>query len=172
MIKKILMLGAVTSLVLLADGKLDSAYTSIKFEECVSLSSDNMGGSFKCQKYQNIGVEISEGDLRQSITLIRNKKSYPLELGRSVSGAFSFLGDKIEWRFYKKDKKRPIAMINRFTTERGERSEKKTSYLVVSKITDNNICVVGKILPQKNQNILARKMAKKAKNMPCVLKKG
>ena len=154
-----------------AHSDFESAYTSIKFEECSTLSSDEMGGSFKCQNYHDINVEISEGDLRQSITLIRNKKRYPLELWSSVSPAFSSLGDKIEWRFDKKNKQRPIAMINRFTTETGERSEKKTSYLVVSKITDNEICVVGKILPQKNQNILARKMANKAKKMPCLLKK-
>ena len=43
-----------------------------------------------------------------------------------------------------------------------------TSYLVVSKITPDNICIVGKIPPQAKQNQLARDMAQRAQNMDCL----
>ena len=167
--KIVLFLFVATLTFIFANDKFNSAYSSIKIKDCITISSDKMGGSFKCKNYHNIGVEVLEGDLRQSITLIRNKKRYPLDMWSSVSPAFSSLGDKIEWRFKQNNSNHPTAMISRYTTETGERSEKSTSYLVITKITDTKMCVVGKIKPQKNQNILARNMADKAHKMKCVL---
>lgn len=168
--KKIILILLVITLTLsFANDKFYSAYSSIKMKDCISISTDKMGGSFKCKNYYDIGVEVLEGDIRQSITLIRDKKRYPLDMWSSVSPAFSFLGDTIEWRFKKNNKKYPHAMISRYNTETGERSEISTSYLVVTKITNNKMCVVGKIKPQKNQNILARKMADDSHKLECVL---
>ena len=153
-----------------AEDKIQSTYTSIENKDCTTLSSTNFGSSFSCEAYGNINVEVLEEDLRQSITLIRNKKRYPLELWSSVSSSFSFLGNKIEWRFSKKMKRKPIAMITRYNVSVGEYLEQTNSYLAVVKITNNEMCVVGKVKPQREQNILARQMADKAESLDCVLK--
>ena len=157
-------------IVLFAEDTFQSTYTSIDNKDCTTLSSTNFGGSFSCEAYGNIKVEVVEEDLRQSITLIRNKKRYPLELWSSVSSSFSFLGNKIEWRFSKKSKSKPTAMITRYNVSVGEYLEQTNSYLAVVKITNNEMCVVGKVKPQREQNILAREMADKAESLTCVLK--
>ena len=161
---------SVFPIVMFAEDSIQSAYTSIENKDCTTLSSTHFGGSFSCEAYGNIKVEVLEEDLRQSITLIRDKKRYPLELWRSVSPAFSFLGNKIEWRFSNKEKKKTIAMITRYNVSVGEYLEQTNSYLAVVKITNNEMCVVGKVKPQREQNILARQMADKAESLPCVLK--
>ena len=48
--------------------------------------------------------------------------------------------------------------------------DKITSYLIVSKITPNNICIVGKIFPQPKQNELARAMLDAKEELPCLKK--
>ena len=156
-------------IVIFAKNSVQSVYTSIANKDCKTLSSTNLGASFSCEPYENIKVEVLEEDLRQSITLIRDKKRYPLELWKSVSPSFSFLGSKIEWRFLKQEKLNPFAMITRYNISIGEYLEQTSSYLVVAKITKNKMCVVGKIKPQRNQNILARQMADKAESLKCVL---
>ena len=153
-----------------AGNKIESTYTSIESKDCTTLSTNTFGGAFACEAYGNINVEVVEEDLRQSITLIRNKKRYPLEMWTSVSSSFSFLGNKIEWRFPKKEKNQPIAMITRYNVSIGEYLEQTNSYLAVVKITNNEMCVVGKVKPQREQNILAREMADKAQSLTCVLK--
>ncbi len=157
-------------IVMFAEDTIQSAYTSIESKDCTTLSNTNLGASFSCEAYGNMKVEVLEEDLRQSITLIRDKKRYPLELWRSVSPAFSFLGNKIEWRFRKKEKYKPFAMITRYNVSVGEYLEQTNSYLAVVKITNKNMCVVGKVKPQRKQNILAREMADKAESLNCVLK--
>jgi len=154
-----------------AKDSIQSAYTSIDSKDCMILSHHISGGTFICESYENIEVEVIEEDLRQSITLIRDKKRYPLELWSSVSPSFSFLGNKIEWRFPKKSKHKPIAMITRYNVSVGEYLEQTNSYLAVVKITNNEMCVVGKVKPQRKQNLLAREMADRAESLNCILKK-
>jgi len=54
------------------------------------------------------------------------------------------------------------------STAGAEERGKMTAYLVVSKITKDEICVVGKIPPQPQQNELAREMAEIAITMACI----
>ena len=162
------------STVLFAQDKFESKYTSIALKKCKQFSSDEMegddemAGAWHCESYDNIAVDVEAGDIRESITLIRKGTAYPLEFWHIFSG-FSSLGKLIEWRYKKGEPKKPQALIARYNVA-GEDPEKSTSYLLVSKITDKQICVVGNIPPKKNQNKLARKMADKATTMPCVLK--
>jgi hypothetical protein len=146
----------------------DSAYTSIQSKHCQLLESDRMGSAQSCASFGNIKVQVIEGDLRQSITLIRQGKYYPLDFWRTVSPAFSSLGSLIEWRYQKGQRDTPNGIITRLNVSIGEDAEVTKSYLVVVKITAKAICVVGKISPRAKQNQMARKMVEVSSDMACL----
>ena len=147
----------------------ESQYTSIAEKDCRTLDSDNMGSIQECEPYQNIFVKVLEGDIRQSITLRREEKEYALNFWLTITDAFSSLGSKIEWRYKVDNPHYPVGLIVRLdVTEEIEDMEHRISYLIVSKITHNQICVVGKILPQANQTLLARSMLEHSEKMPCL----
>jgi hypothetical protein len=148
--------------------EFDSSYSSIESRHCKLLESDSMGNLQACPSFRGIKVNVIEGDLRQTINLIRRNKVYPLNLWSKISPAFSFLGTKIEWR-HSKGKPRDIkGIIVRFNaSEDMSDAAKTTSYLAVVKINAKTICVVGKIAPQAKQNQKARNMLDRSLNMPC-----
>ncbi len=147
----------------------DSSYTSIESRHCRTLEADSMGSMQSCPVFEGIKVKVIEGDLRQSITLISKGKEYPLDFWRTVSPAFSLLGNKIEWRYTKGKAKKLKGMIVRFNASEDIDNPKKiTSYLVITKMNANNICVVGKIAPQRQQNQKARRMLERSGKMPCL----
>ena len=147
----------------------ESAYTSIDADDCRTVIEEEISITQYCKSFANIEVEVLGDDLRQSITLKRNGISYPLEYWRKISTAWSLLGKKIEWRYPKGQADNPIAMIARFNvSEDLDNPDKMTSYLVVSKISRDIICPVGKIRPQAKQNRLAREMAERSDKMRCI----
>ena len=65
--------------------------------------------------------------------------------------------------------KAPIGLILRYNaSEDPEHPDRTTSYLVVAKITRNEICVTDKIAPGANANADARRAADTATNKPCL----
>jgi hypothetical protein len=164
-----MIIGTIIGVSTLWAGEYESSYTSIKENQCHTILADELGSIQECKSFANINVQVIDRDLRQSIILLREGNCYPLNFFAKVSSRWSILGDKIEWRYRKSDKAHPIAMIVRFkVSENLNDPDKMTSYLVVSKIGSDNICVVGKIPPQANQNQLARNMAQRAQNMDCL----
>ena len=146
-----------------------SSYTSINQKDCVTLDSDNMGSVQECESFLDIGVKVIEGDIRQSIILTRNKKEYDLSFFSTVSSAFSSLGLKIEWRHELGKVENLKGMIVRFdVSDDPENMDKVSSYLVVTKIKNDEICVVAKISPQKEQNELAREILDSTEELPCL----
>ena len=151
--------------------KYESIYTSLKEDQCITLYQEHESIVQECPGFGGYQVHLSEFDLRQSITLLKDGREFPLQFWDTVSPEFSTLGSKAEWRFIKTDKKLvPIALITRLNAVTGEAANETTSWLVVSKLTDKSICVVGKIAPQKDgsQNIKARDMADMAEGMECL----
>ena len=162
-----------TSLILRADretGRLNtSSYTSIEQKDCTTLDSDNMGSVQECESFLDIGVKVIESDIRQSIILIRNEKEYDLAFSSTVSPAFSSLGLKVEWRHEQGNSENLKGMIVRFdVSDDPENIEKVSSYLIVSKIIKDEICVVAKIFPQKQQNEIAREILDTEEELPCL----
>lgn len=147
----------------------DSSYTSIKSKNCKVLRSHHMGGTLSCKGFSNIKVQLEEDDLRQSLTLIRKGKRYPLNFWSNVTNEFSQLGSVIEWR-YKKGRRgkrgKLKGIITRLNAEHS--NNQTTSYLVVVKITSKQMCVVGKIRPQAKQNQKARRMLERSYKMRCL----
>jgi len=161
------------SSILGADDKIDSlntsSYTSIEQKDCTTLDSDNIGSVQECESFENIGVKVLVGDTRESIILTRNEREYDLELLSTFKNIFSSFGSKLEWRHEltnSKNIKGVIIPLN--ISDDFENLDKTTSYLVVTKITKNKICVVAKISPQKEQDEIAREILDTDEDLPCL----
>jgi len=87
-----------------------------------------------------------------------------------VSYGFSNIGQKAEWRVKKQNGQIiPVALIIRFNAnENPEEYNKSTSFLTITKITNNSICIVDKVRPNKDQNLQARKIADLAQSKGCL----
>lgn len=157
----------------LAAAGLESVYTDLDSKACKKQSEDKETGDWTqlCPGVSGYKLRVSEGDLRQSVTVLDPKgKEHPLDFYSVISGGFSFLGPKAEWRVEKQDGKVfPKALIVRLNaSENPEDPNKKTSYLAVSKLTSEKICVTAKIPPGPKMNELAREAADASSGRPCL----
>ena len=155
------------------EAKIDSVYTDISEKNCktTELNEDEGWSVQRCKGAFGYDLEVTEGDLRQSVNVIGPKgRSFELNLPSLVSPAFSYLGEKAEWRFRERDgKKVPFALIVRFNANEDPNDSKKVnSYLTVSKISDGEICVTDVVKPMKNANEKARELALGSADKPCL----
>lgn len=152
----------------------DSVYSDLARDKCRNIELDEEGAGWVvdlCKGEFGYNLEVTEGDLRQSINVIApGGRKFELQFPIVVSGAFSTVGDKAEWRFRTVNgKKEPFALIVRFNAnEDPNDSEKVTSYLTVTKITKDEICVTDIVKPMANANVEARKRAETASKKPCI----
>ena len=150
-----------------------SVYTSLEEKQCRSVKSPNTDEDdyeIRCRGAAGYTLVVSEGDLRQNITVVTPKSAkHSLDLWDVVSGGFSHVGPTAEWRLVKQ---KPVALIIRYNvSENVEQPDKKSSYLVVTKITAADICVTDKISPGANANDEARRAADTAATRPCLKQK-
>jgi len=151
-----------------------SVYTPLGDKQCRTIKSHEAGDDgfeARCRGAAGYTLLLSEGDLRQNITVITPQgKEHSLELWSVVSGGFSSVGPKAEWRIATQNKKAvPVALILRYNaSEDPEKPEKTTSYLAVTKITPTEICVTEKILPSPTANEDARRAADASSTKPCL----
>ena len=147
-----------------------SIYTSVDAKKCRTIkSSQAEAGDYlgRCAGTAGYTLLVAEGDLRQNVTVISPaKKEHSLDLWTIVSPAFSNVGPTVEWRILRRT---PVALILRYhASEDPEKADKKTSYLVVAKITADQICVTDKVSPGAKANEEARRLADEAANKPCL----
>src|SRR6185503_6451262 len=165
--------GAITA----AGQSNQSVYTSLGEKQCRTIKTAEAGDDGyegRCRGVAGYTLLLSEGDLRQNITVITPKGAkHSLDLWDVISGGFSSLGPKAEWRTTTRNGKPvPVALIVRYNAnEDPEAPTKQNSYLAVSKITATEICVTDKILPGPKANEDARRAADTAATKPC-LKQG
>ncbi len=150
-------------------GQNRSVYTSLAPKQCRTIKTETTGaGDYegRCRGVNGYSLTLLEGDLRQNIIVNTPKGAkHSLDLWDVVSGGFSYVGPKAEWRLAKA----PIALILRYNaSEDPEHPDHKTSYLVVAKITREEICVTDKIAPGANANAEARRAADTAATKPCL----
>lgn len=151
-----------------------SAYTPLGDKQCRKLKSAEAGDEGyegRCPGVAGYALLLSEGDLRQNITVITPKGAkHSLELWDVISGGFSSVGPKAEWRMaMQRGKLTPVALIVRYNaSENPDQPDKLSSYLAVSKITATEICVTDKILPGPKANEDARRAADTAATKPCL----
>jgi hypothetical protein len=153
-----------------------SIYTTLEARQCRTLKSDSSGaGQYlgRCPGVGGYSLLVAEDDLRQDITVVTPQGAkHSLNLWEVVSGAFSRVGSKAEWRMAKRNRKMvPIALIVRFiANEDSTQPNKTTSYLAVSKITTEEVCVTDKISSGANANEDARRVADVSGTKPCLKK--
>ena len=152
---------------------VESVYTSLKVEKCKTIKlTSTEGGDYrgKCGGAGGYKLEVLESDLRQTINVIApGGKKFELNLWSVVSNGFSSVGDNAEWRVVAKNGKTvPIALIVRFNaSEDSADTSKITSFLVISKITSEEICVTDIIKSAADSNEAARKLADDSAAKPC-----
>ena len=158
---------------LLSVAQSRSVYTSLTVKNCRTIKTETTGaGDYegRCPGVSGYSLTLLEGDLRQNIIVNTPKGAkHSLELWDVVSGAFSHVGPKAEWRMTRqKGKLHPVALIIRYNaSENPDNPNKHTSYLAVAKITATEICVTDKISPGPNANTEARRAADSAATKPC-----
>ena len=151
-----------------------SVYTSLGEKHCRTVKSAEAGDDGyegRCRGVAGYTLMLSEGDLRQNITVITPKGAkHSLDLWDVISGGFSSVGPKAEWRTTTRNgKPAPVALIVRYNAnEDPEAPTRQNSYLAVSKITATKICVTDKILPGPKANEDARRAADTAATRPCL----
>jgi hypothetical protein len=148
-----------------------SVYTPLGDKQCRTIKSAEAGDEgyeARCPGTAGYTLLLSEGDLRQNITVITPKGAkHSLDLWSVVSGGFSSLGPKAEWRIDKTSG--PVALILRYNaSEDPDKPDKRTSYLAVTKITPTEICVTDKISPGPTANEDARRAADASSTKPCL----
>jgi hypothetical protein len=151
------------------DSMYESSYTSIAQKDCQTLESDNLGSIEECESFAGMKIIVIEGDIKQGIILTRDNKRYELDFRSVIAQGFISLDLELEWRYKRQEFDNPMAMIIRLEVNEDEEDmEKITSYLLVSKITEKEICIVGKIQIEENQDEIAYKMAEEAYKLPCI----
>lgn len=164
--RKILLISLILLVTAGAQAQIKSVYTSLAAKACkpTAKSSDD-GYEGICPGVGGYKLLAMEGDLRQNIHVIApGGKKFDLNFW-GFYGNFSSVGEKAEWRV---KAGKPIALIARYNVSNAEDSSKITSYLLVSKISRTQSCVVKFVEPGPNQNATARKFADTAANMSCL----
>ena len=149
-----------------------SVYTSLGEKQCRTLKSamdGDDGYEARCRGTAGYTLLLSEGDLRQNITVVTPQGTkHSLDLWSVISGGFSSVGPRAEWRIIRQ---KPAALILRYNaSEDPDQPNKLTSYLAVTKITASEICVTDKIPPGATANEDARRAADAAASKPCLKK--
>lgn len=144
-----------------------SAYTSLEPKRCRTIKSVKSDYEGRCRGVAGYTLLVSEGDLRQNVTVVTPRGAkHSLDLWDVISGGFSSLGPKAEWRMAKQT---PVALIVRYNaSEDPAQPHKVTSYLAVAKITATEGCVTDKISPGPTANEDARRAADSAATKPCL----
>lgn len=167
--KKIIIIGClILAFSVFASAQNKSIYTSLDTKGCKTVEQSDEGSGWyrgECAGVGGYKLEVTEGDLRQSVNVSApNKKKFELDFSQ-ISGGFSSVGEKAEWRMKGKT---PVALIVRFNaSENPEDSSKITSYLIVTKITAKESCITDVVKPGKTQNADAQKLADAAAKKPC-----
>ena len=165
----ILLVASITA----AQNRPASVYTDLTTAKCRTIEVDKETGSSvqTCPGVAGYKLLVLDDDLRQSITVVDpSGKNHELNLWHVITGGFSSVGSKAEWRVTTKRGKRiPFALIVRVNAnEDAENPNRSRSYLSVSKVTADLVCVTHKIDGGVKANEAARKAADEAANAPCL----
>jgi hypothetical protein len=149
-----------------------SIYTEISDASCTVIPSTgepNEEDGLKCRGPAGFSLLAQSGDLRATATIVGpDGKEYPLAFWDTVTGGFSSLGPRAEWRVRDAESV-PYAMIVRVSaSENPDKPDEKTTWLAVAKITADAVCVTDKIKGGIDENARARAAADSAASKPCL----
>lgn len=146
-----------------------SIYTSTAEQDCrlvTAGTADDGGGTRVCRGPAGLVVVVSEGDLRETVTVGRSRKAAAGEpVAQDRFGPFNSTTPTIEWRLPGKDKP-PFAIIQRWRIADIEDEGKDgrpiaKQLLVVTRLQPGPVCRVAyvDVKANPNANDLAREAA-------------
>ena len=94
-----------------------SVYTSLEVKQCRVIKTADRGDyEGRCRGVAGYALLVSEGDLRQNVTVVTPQgTTHSLDVWEVVSGGFSSVGPKAEWRMARQNGKlAPVAVIIRY----------------------------------------------------------
>lgn len=154
-----------------AANSVKSVYTELSGKGCSpERTTSEVSSERTCSGVEGYKLIVQNDDERDSIAIVTpDGRQHPLNFWETVSkGAFAYLGQKAEWRVANRNGKDvPIALIVRLEVKAGG-SLKGGSYLTVSKITEQGICVTDRIDPAADANEKARVAADSSAGKPCL----
>ena len=122
-------------------------------------------GTLRCRGAAGYKLNVLYDDSRDDVSLVDPKgKETSLRLSEVIGNSFASLGKTAEWRVVGS---KAVAVTVRFIISDPENDTKKTSYLVVARLTPDP-CVVAKIAPAATQSATARTVASRAATMSCL----
>lgn len=143
-----------------------SVYTSLTEKNCKVTYDKQIHGNMSadCAGVGGYGLKVYADDDRMSVSVVApGSKVSDLDFWGYFHN-FSTVGQTAEWRM---KGRKPVALIIRYDITTGDNGEKRTSFLMVSKIAAENPCVVAVVKPGRNQNAEARRLADAAIGKPC-----
>lgn len=148
-----------------------SSYTSTAEKDCRVVragSADDGGGTRVCRGPAGLVVVVSEGDLRETVTVGRTSKTADGEpAARERFGPFNSTTPTIEWRHQAKGQP-PFAMIQRWHLADIEDEGKDgrpiaKQLLVITKVSPGPVCRIAYVDVKANAN--ANDLAREAADM-------
>ena len=163
--------------VIVAQDRTVSVYSDLASNKCKTLKTDRETGAStqSCPGIAGYKLLVHDDDARQSITVVTpDGKEHDLDFWDVVTHAFSSIGQKAEWRVIRnRGKVTAVALIVRVNaSEDAENPNRKTSYLTVTKLTPDKVCVTHKIPQSANANEAARQAANSAATAECLKQAG
>ncbi len=146
-----------------------SVYTTLDPDRCRT-TAQNLDEGWtrqRCPGTAGYALDVSEDDLRQTVDVVAPGGAvFPLDFGTTVSGAFSGVGPRAEWRLVGR---RPAALIVRLgASENVDHPEPTVSRLAVARGWPRGACVVAVVEASADMNARARRIADRAAQMPCL----
>lgn len=152
-------------------GAATSVYTELSGGQCTAQKqTDIVSSERRCPGIQGYKLIVTNVDDRESITVVTpESRQFDLNFPNLICGAsFGSVGQKAEWRVIQENQRsRPTALIVRVNCQSIDAPAKTVSYLSVSKITTNDICVTDRIQPTRDANVNARSAADSSATKPC-----
>lgn len=153
--------------------KVESIYTDLASAKCKTLKTDQetRASTQSCPGIAHYRLLVHDDDARQSVTVVSpDGKEHDLDFWDVVTHGFSSVGQKAEWRVVRSKRKlAPIALIVRVNAnEDAANPNRITSYLTVTKLTPEKICVTHKISAGVNANTQARRAGDEARTAACL----
>ena len=126
-----------------------SVYTEISEPGCALIPSSeepNEEDGLRCKGPAGYELLALSGDLRATVTVVApDGKEHALEFWDVITGGFSTLGPRAEWRVRDGDGVPQALIVRVFASEDPDNPDRKTSWLAVAKITPEAICVTDRI---------------------------
>jgi hypothetical protein len=148
----------------------NSSYSTLKFEECTVITSDDFGSTWACPGLKGMPVMVRESERRFRVSY--GLTSTTEKAAEQTLPPVNSLADEIEWRVSNAEGSyKPFATILKFLTKPEAGSNKpEGEVLVVTKVSPGATCHVAYIdaLANPDAQALALKAAdEKAKDFDC-----